>query len=79
MPLTLPRPEYVQETGWFHLKRSGSRADHSGVPPLQVINEWQKEHLLCRILWTCIRVEASFNYSGVTRRDIRIKIYYRIQ
>ncbi|MBP5993766.1 MAG: hypothetical protein KA731_02550 [Candidatus Moranbacteria bacterium] len=50
-----------------------------GPSPCQVIADWQVEHPLCRILWTCIRVDASFNYSGVKRRDICIKIYYRIR
>ncbi len=77
MPLTLPRPRCVQETDWLILRRSGTREDHSGRAPFQVISDWQKEHLLCRILWTCIRIEASFNFSGVKQRDIRIKIYYR--
>lgn len=76
----LPRPAYAQETDWLMLTRAGPKdMRRYGPSPCQVIADWQVEHPLCRILWTCIRVDASFNYSGVKRRDICIKIYYRIR
>lgn len=80
MPAITPRLESAQETDWttlIRIRRAGLIPVE--LSPHQVIEDWQAEHLRFHILWTCIRVEESFNFSGVEKRFIRIKIFYRIK